>query len=120
MQNVKFMVLVLIGLAASRCLGQAPAGYRQYDDRIDIALPAGTLSICPLADNAVRIRFFQGNDARKRLTIGARKGSFAGMLQTRTFNVVLVREKKGVGVDVSGAPDRAITYTGGEVVTDFR
>jgi len=63
---------------------------------------------------------FQWDDARKRLTVGARKGSYAGMLQTRTFNVVLVREKKGVGVDVSGAPDRAITYTGGEVVTDFR
>ncbi len=63
---------------------------------------------------------FTWDDERKTLTIGERKGRFTGMLQTRTFNVVLVREKKGVGVDVSGAPDKAITYTGGEVVTDFR
>ena len=33
---------------------------------------------------------FKYNDAQKTLTIGARKGSFDGMLQKRRFNVILV------------------------------
>jgi alpha-D-xyloside xylohydrolase len=63
---------------------------------------------------------FTWDDGKRTLTIGERQGRFAGMLQTRTFNVVLVRERNGAGIDVSGAPDKAITYTGGEVVSDFR
>lgn len=37
---------------------------------------------------------FQYNDAQKTLTVGARKGSFDGMLQKRRFNVVLVQAQK--------------------------
>ena len=63
---------------------------------------------------------FRWDDARKRLTIGARNGSYPGMLQDRTLNVVVVRENNGVGGGVSGPPDRTIPYAGTEVVADFK
>ena len=62
---------------------------------------------------------FQWNDANKRLTIGARQGSFPGMLQKRTFNIVLVKEDNGVGVDVSKTADKTILYSGTKAVADF-
>lgn len=40
------------------------------------------------------------NDAQKTVTIGARKGSFDGMLQKRRFNVVLVNAAKQQGVSL--------------------
>jgi alpha-D-xyloside xylohydrolase len=63
---------------------------------------------------------FRCDDARKRLTIGARNGSYPGVLQNRTLRVVVVRENSGVGEDVSGSPDRTIPYAGTEVVADFK
>lgn len=63
---------------------------------------------------------FRWNDAHKRLIIAARNGSYPGMLQNRTFNVVVVNENNGVGDGVSGSPDKAIPYAGTEVVADFK
>jgi len=62
---------------------------------------------------------FKWDDAHKRLTIGERKGSFPGMLKERTFDIVLVKESKGVGVDVSTIVDKTVRYSGKEVVVDF-
>ncbi len=55
------------------------------------------------------------NDATRALTIGERKGSFAGMIENRTFNVVIVGENHGAGVETAGEPDRAVQYSGREV-----
>jgi alpha-D-xyloside xylohydrolase len=63
---------------------------------------------------------FQWNDADKRLTIGTRNGSYPGMLQNRTFDVVLVNGNRGVGVDVSPSLDRTIKYSGKQTVVDFK
>jgi alpha-D-xyloside xylohydrolase len=63
---------------------------------------------------------FRCDDARKRLTIGARNGSYPGVLQNRTLRVVVVRENSGVGEDVSGSPDRTIPYAGTEVAADLK
>jgi alpha-D-xyloside xylohydrolase len=54
------------------------------------------------------------NDAEAKLTVGARKGSYTGMLESRTFNVVLVGPEKGVGIDVAATPDKTIKYDGSE------
>ena len=62
---------------------------------------------------------FQWNDAKRRLIIGARQGSYPGMLRERTFNIVLVNETKGRGDDVSAMPDKTIKYAGSEAVVDF-
>lgn len=54
----------------------------------------------------------QWNDKSQTLTIEGRKGSFPGMLKTRTFKVVLVKENHGVGVAPCDKADRTIVYTG--------
>jgi alpha-D-xyloside xylohydrolase len=58
----------------------------------------------------------QWNDADKTLVIGDRKGSFPGFLRERTFDVVLVREGHGVGMDPISRPDQAIRYTGKKIL----
>jgi alpha-D-xyloside xylohydrolase len=58
---------------------------------------------------------FHWNDAKRELTIDARKGDFPGMLKSRSFHAVLVGKGHGTGVEVTGAPDRTITYSGGAV-----
>ena len=52
------------------------------------------------------------NEQTKTLTIGARQGSFNGMLSQRTFNIVVVSPEKGTGDKNSIAYDRIVTYTG--------
>ena len=44
----------MIILFPSFCVGQATRGYEQLSDRVNVALPEGMLSICPLTGNAVR------------------------------------------------------------------
>jgi alpha-D-xyloside xylohydrolase len=57
----------------------------------------------------------QWNDSTRTLTIGARKGSFPGMLEGRTFRVVFVSENHGGGVESAANPDQTIQYSGREV-----
>ena len=52
------------------------------------------------------------DEAKQTLTIGDRKGEFPGMLQTRTFRVVIVAENHGVGVEPTEATDKIVTYSG--------
>ncbi|MGA7674178.1 MAG: TIM-barrel domain-containing protein [Rhizomicrobium sp.] len=55
---------------------------------------------------------FHWDDAKRRLTIGSRKGTFPGMLKARTFRVVLVRKGHGAGVEDTNNPDKVISYRG--------
>ena len=57
---------------------------------------------------------FHWNNARRELRIGARKGTFPGMLKQRTFQVVLVGKDHGTGVEVTAKPDRVVSYDGKE------
>ena len=51
-------------------------------------------------------------DATKTLSIGARQGSFTGMLASRSFQVVRVASGKAVGYPSTAAADKTVTYTG--------
>lgn len=55
------------------------------------------------------------NEATKTLTIGARRGSFPGMLAERTFNIVVVTPENGFGDAHATKFDATIHYTGEEV-----
>ncbi len=55
---------------------------------------------------------FVWNDAQKTLTISDRQGKFPGMLKERTFNVVLVKDNHGTGVETCTQPDRTTKYSG--------
>lgn len=54
-------------------------------------------------------------DASRTLTIGARHGSFPGMLRNRTFRIILVGKDHGVGIDPSPTADKTVTYGGAQV-----
>ena len=56
-------------------------------------------------------------DKTKNVIIGARSGSFTGMLASRTFNVVFVTSGHGIGDTITSSPDKALTYTGSAVST---
>jgi len=46
------------------------------------------------------------------LTIGNRRGRFPGMLEERTFRIVIVRDGRGTGIASSSEPDATIEYEG--------
>ena len=52
------------------------------------------------------------DDAKHTLTIGARQGSFPGMLESRTFDIVWVGPGHGVGVSPSVTVDKTVAYDG--------
>ena len=56
------------------------------------------------------------DDAAKTLTIGAREGSFPGMLTERTFRVVLVGKDHGAGIGESGKAEAEVRYDGKRLV----
>jgi alpha-D-xyloside xylohydrolase len=58
---------------------------------------------------------FRWDDAKQSLTIGDRQGQFPGMLETRTFRIVFVRENHGTGVPAEQNPDKVIQYSGNQV-----
>ena len=60
---------------------------------------------------------FKYDDARKQVTIGARKGSFDGMLQKRRFNIILVDQKKQQGVNLSKSPKGKVVKYSGQAMT---
>jgi alpha-D-xyloside xylohydrolase len=59
---------------------------------------------------------FQWNDKARTLTIKDRKGSFPGMLTSRKFNIVLVGENNGVGVNSPAKINKIISYKGKQVI----
>jgi alpha-D-xyloside xylohydrolase len=55
---------------------------------------------------------FHWDDAKRQVTIDDRKGSFPGMLNERTFNIVLVGKDHGTGVEITDHPDKTVRYQG--------
>jgi alpha-D-xyloside xylohydrolase len=63
---------------------------------------------------------FVWNNKARTLTIKDRKGSFQGMGQHKTFNVILVNNKHGIGMETPLKFDKVIQYTGKEVVNNIK
>jgi len=63
---------------------------------------------------------FYWNDKKRELTIGDRKGSFPGMLDKRTFEIVLVKEWHGIGIEITENPDKVILYKGKKLTIKFK
>jgi len=55
---------------------------------------------------------FTWDNPNKVLNIRDRKGTFPGMLTTRTFKVVLVSENHGTGLEATDHIDKIVKYTG--------
>ncbi|HNZ70087.1 MAG TPA: glycoside hydrolase family 31 protein [Prolixibacteraceae bacterium] len=52
------------------------------------------------------------DDAAGKLTIGARQGSWNGMPETRTFNVMWISKEQPQAFDLSAVPRASVTYDG--------
>lgn len=58
------------------------------------------------------------NDAAKSLTVGARKGTYPGLVKTRKLNIVLVGPANATAIEPATAT-KSITYTGKAVSVKF-
>lgn len=52
------------------------------------------------------------DESSRTLTIGARQGSFPGLLASRTFRVVWVGPGRGVGISSTSTADSVMNYGG--------
>jgi alpha-D-xyloside xylohydrolase len=98
---------------------QDPAGpielriYRGADGKFDLYEDGGDGYEYEKGEHAViPIRW---DDHTGVLTIGAREGSFPGIVEDRRFRVVLVADGRGVGADVTSSANAEISYEGKEV-----
>jgi alpha-D-xyloside xylohydrolase len=84
----------------------ADASFELYeDDGATYAYESGAFTRIPLS----------WSEATRTLTIGAREGSYPGMLQTRAFDVVLVTPDKPVPFSFTPTADKSVTYDGSAV-----
>jgi alpha-D-xyloside xylohydrolase len=81
----------------------AAADYTLYEDEgTNYAYEQGARATIPL----------HWDDGLQTLTLGSRTGAFPGMLEKRTFRVIWVRPKHGVGDTENAAPDAIVRYDG--------
>lgn len=59
-------------------------------------------------------------EKNRTLTIGERQGEFAGMLATRTFEIVWIGPQKPSGLDFRAQPDETVTYNGTQLVVKMK
>ena len=54
----------------------------------------------------------QWDDAKRTLTIGEREGNFPGMLETRSFHIVVAGDGHGAGIEPTTQADKVVEYSG--------
>ncbi|MEO8617719.1 MAG: DUF5110 domain-containing protein [Luteolibacter sp.] len=59
------------------------------------------------------------NDAARTLTVGARKGSFPGMVGSRKLNIVLAAPGRNQGIEGALQSVQSVSYTGKSTVVKF-
>jgi alpha-D-xyloside xylohydrolase len=91
--------------------------YRGADGQFDLYEDAGDSYDYEQGQHSViPIRW---DDRAGILTIGAREGSFPGMVETRTFRIVVVGSGHGIGGEVTSDADKEITFEGTEIKTSL-
>jgi alpha-D-xyloside xylohydrolase len=92
--------------------------YRGADGQFDLYEDAGDSYDYEKGQHSViPIRW---NDSAQLLTIGARAGSYPGMVGKRTFRIVLVGSAHGIGEGVTIKADKEISYDGQETRMSLR
>ena len=77
--NMKLKCLLIISLFPLLCQGQMVKSFKQLPDKVNVIFSDGTLSISPLSDNSVRIKFYkvsEGNLPELVFTSGATAPAF--------------------------------------------
>jgi alpha-D-xyloside xylohydrolase len=63
---------------------------------------------------------FKWNESARVLTIGKRYGEFHGMVKNKTFQIVIVSQNHGTGVELSEKLDKIVQYDGKKMEIIFR
>ena len=92
----------MIGLFPILCQGQVVKGFKQLPDRINVTLSEGTLSISPLSENSVRIKFYaetEGNLPELIFKSGTPKPPFQvfdlpSKLEIKTKKIIVSLDKQ--------------------------
>ena len=72
------------------------------------------------SEGAYSLVKLEWDDAARTFTARAREGAgYDGMLTSRTFEITLVREGRGVGLAPNAAPDATFVYTGEDVTVSL-
>ena len=107
---MKLKYFLLISFFPFLCNGQVVKSYEQKDDQVTVVLTEGTLGICPLTDNAVRIRFYK--DTVINLpefiftsdvpTPGFQVADLPSKLEIRLKNIIVSLDKQNGNLSFSG------------------
>jgi alpha-D-xyloside xylohydrolase len=62
---------------------------------------------------------FTWDNNSKVLSIGKRTGEFDGMMEKRTFNIIIVQPNQGVGISEPAEYTRTVDYKGDEIFVNF-
>ena len=93
-----------------RVYGNANAEIEIYEDENDnFNYEKGNYSI-------IKVKW---NNEKRTLTFFDREGKFPGMLNERTFNVILVRSNHGRGIGIEKSIDRVVRYSGNNIIEKF-
>ena len=96
--NKYFLIFILFPLF---CQGQVVKGFQQLPGKLNVTLEDGTLSIIPLADNAVRIKFYKLSEGNlpefvftpETKTPGFRVDDFSSRLEIKTSKITVSIDK---------------------------
>jgi alpha-D-xyloside xylohydrolase len=92
--------------------------YRGADGKFDLYEDSGDSYDYEKGEHSViHIRW---DDLTGTVTMGAREGSFSGMVEHRKFRVVLVSSGHGGGAEITASANAEIDYDGKEVQTAVR
>jgi len=99
---MKLRYFLLISLFPAFCQGQVVKSFKQLSDRVNIALSEGTLSISPISDNAVRIKFYNETEGNLPELIFTASASIPGFqvadspskLEVKAKNIVVSVDKQ--------------------------
>ncbi len=93
--------LLLFILFPLFCQGQVVKGFQQLSGKVNVTLQDGTLSVIPLADNAVRIKFFKFSEGNlpefvftpETKTPGFRVVDSSSKLEIKTSKITVLIDK---------------------------
>jgi alpha-D-xyloside xylohydrolase len=89
-----------------RIYGGADGDFTIYEDKNDgYDYEKGVFTTIPI----------HWDDRAHTLTIDDRQGNFPGMLQTRSFHVVMVGKDHGTGIELTTPPDKVVEYSGKKI-----
>jgi|SRR5450759_2834912 len=99
---MKLRQLFIISFFPALCQGQVVKSFKQLADRVNITLSDGTLSISPLTENAVRVKFYketEGNLPELVFTNGVSNPGFQvsdlpSKLEIKAKNIIVVLDKQ--------------------------